>query len=70
MTSLNAPGFSVTLLGATSEMIKYLDSPASALGWSQNPSGACRPNGQPAVYEQRIKSNGVEIHANCGWKSM
>lgn len=33
MTSLNGPGFSITLLKATSEMIGYLEAPTSAAGW-------------------------------------
>ncbi|RAH77196.1 Dak1-domain-containing protein [Aspergillus japonicus CBS 114.51] len=33
MSSLNGPGFSITLLRATPEMLIYLDAPTSALGW-------------------------------------
>jgi dihydroxyacetone kinase len=34
MTSLDALGFSITLLKATLEMITYLDAPAKAVGWA------------------------------------
>ena len=34
MTSLDGPGFSITLLKATTEMIGYIDAPTDALGWS------------------------------------
>lgn len=34
MTSLDGPGFSITLLKATSEMIEYIDTPTNSLGWS------------------------------------
>ncbi|RFU78149.1 dihydroxyacetone kinase [Trichoderma arundinaceum] len=33
MTSLNGPGFSITLLKATLEMIEYLEAPTNAAGW-------------------------------------
>jgi hypothetical protein len=33
MTSLNGPGFSITLLKATPEMIGYLEAPTNAAGW-------------------------------------
>lgn len=33
MTSLNGPGFSITLLKATSEMVRYLEAPTNAVGW-------------------------------------
>jgi dihydroxyacetone kinase len=71
MTSLNAPGFSITLLNATSQMLKYLEAPASAIGWSQNTSGAKRPKGQQAVYEEESKQlNGIENPVSRGWKRM
>jgi dihydroxyacetone kinase len=34
MTSLDGPGFSITLLKATSEMLSYIDAPTMAAGWS------------------------------------
>lgn len=33
MSSLDGPGFSITLLKATSEMLKYIDAPSNAVGW-------------------------------------
>ncbi|KAK0118639.1 hypothetical protein ONS95_007520 [Cadophora gregata] len=33
MSSLDGPGFSITLLKANSEMLKYLDAPSNAVGW-------------------------------------
>lgn len=36
MTSLNGPGFSITLLRASTDMLRYLDAPTSALGWSRS----------------------------------
>lgn len=33
MTSLNGPGFSITLLKATPEMVGYLEAPTNAVGW-------------------------------------
>jgi dihydroxyacetone kinase len=33
MTSLNGPGFSITLLKATPDMIGYLEAPTDATGW-------------------------------------
>jgi hypothetical protein len=34
MTSLDGPGFSITLLKATSEILEYIDAPTTAVGWS------------------------------------
>lgn len=34
MTSLDGPGFSITLLRATREMLEYIDAPTKATGWS------------------------------------
>jgi hypothetical protein len=34
MTSLDGPGFSITLLKATPEMVKYIDQPTTAVGWT------------------------------------
>lgn len=33
MTSLNGPGFSITLLKASPEMVGYLEAPTNAAGW-------------------------------------
>lgn len=33
MSSLDGPGFSITLLKANSEMLKHLDAPSNAVGW-------------------------------------
>ncbi|KIV99896.1 dihydroxyacetone kinase [Verruconis gallopava] len=33
MSSLNGPGFSITLLSATNAMLPFLDSPTNAIGW-------------------------------------
>lgn len=33
MTSLDGPGFSITLLKATTEMLEHIDAPTNALGW-------------------------------------
>lgn len=34
MTSLDGPGFSLTLLKASPSMLHHLDTPVDALGWS------------------------------------
>jgi dihydroxyacetone kinase len=34
MSSLDGPGFSITLLKATAEMVEYIDAPTTALGWA------------------------------------
>ncbi|TVY93805.1 Dihydroxyacetone kinase [Lachnellula willkommii] len=46
MTSLDGPGFSITLLKATSEMVEYIDAPTSAVGW-------CGPSFAPFVWENQ-----------------
>lgn len=40
MTSLDGPGFSITLLKATTEMLKHIDAPTTASGWkpARNPN--------------------------------
>jgi dihydroxyacetone kinase len=44
MTSLDGPGFSITLLKATSEILTYIDTPVTALGWSA-------PSFSPSVWK-------------------
>lgn len=34
MTSLDGPGFSITLLKASTELLEYIDAPTNAVGWS------------------------------------
>jgi dihydroxyacetone kinase len=34
MTSLDSPGFSITLLKATPDMLKYIKAPATSNGWT------------------------------------
>lgn len=40
MTSLDGPGFSITLLKATTEMLKHIDAPTTASNWkpARNPN--------------------------------
>jgi hypothetical protein len=44
MTSLNGPGFSITLLKATQEMLEHVDAPTKATGWSA-------PSFPPSLWE-------------------
>jgi hypothetical protein len=47
MTSLDGPGFSITLLKATSEMIEYIDAPTKAIGWSV-------PSFPPSIWKENV----------------
>jgi dihydroxyacetone kinase len=53
MTSLDSPGFGVTLLKATSEMLKCIDAPTTAAGW-------CPPALTASVWSQGITGRTVE----------
>ncbi|KAM5346820.1 hypothetical protein ACJ41O_009825 [Fusarium nematophilum] len=44
MTSLNGPGFSITLLRADGEIIQYLDAPTAAPGWTVSFKSSAKPN--------------------------
>jgi dihydroxyacetone kinase len=46
MASLNGPGFSITLLKADWELLRYLDVPTSAAGW---PIPYISPDGRNAT---------------------
>ncbi len=46
MTSLDGPGFSITLLKATSEMLEYINAPTKAIGWST-------PSFTPEIWEKK-----------------
>jgi len=64
MTSLNGPGFSITLLKTTSDMLPLLDAPTSAPGWApKSPSSspeAIKPptelTSAPEVAEPTVKN--------------
>jgi len=47
MTSLDGPGFSITLLKATPEMVGYIDTPTDATGWSA-------PSFPPGLWEEKV----------------
>ncbi|KAG4425537.1 hypothetical protein IFR04_001234 [Cadophora malorum] len=56
MSSLDGPGFSITLLRANSEMLKYLDAPSNAVGW---------PSTEGLLSLKREKSSQADrIHAH------
>ena len=56
MSSLDGRGFSITLLRANSEMLKYLDAPSNAVGW---------PSTEGLLSLKREKSSQADrIHAH------
>ncbi|KAF9880468.1 dihydroxyacetone kinase [Colletotrichum karsti] len=64
MTSLNGPGFSITLLKATPEILKYVDASTDALGWAYTPR-----NETGSDAKQRIVESGETSHGSDGSKS-
>jgi hypothetical protein len=56
MTSLDGPGFSITLLKADAEMLACLDAPTTAVGWSP-------PSFAPEVWQNRTYDNLVVSEA-------
>jgi len=72
MTSLNGPGFSITLLKTTAQMLPLLDAPTSALGWSpkspSKPPQAIQPptelTSAPEVSEPTIQ-NGYTLDTSA-----
>ncbi|TDZ16419.1 Dihydroxyacetone kinase 1 [Colletotrichum orbiculare MAFF 240422] len=59
MTSLNGPGFSITLLKATPEMVKYVDAGTDALGWAYAPHGETDDDPSSRVVESPETSHGA-----------
>ena len=53
MTSLDSPGFSITLLKANPEMLDYIDAPTTATGW-------CAPQLPASVWSQDTSNRGFE----------
>ncbi|KAF6827504.1 dihydroxyacetone kinase [Colletotrichum plurivorum] len=64
MTSLNGPGFSITLLKATPEILKYVDAGTDAVGWAYSPRGETDGDAK-----QRIVESGETAHGSDGAKS-
>lgn len=46
MTSLDGPGFSVTLLRAIDDMLKHLDTDVETIGWSPSSIGSLQKAGR------------------------
>ncbi|KZL82464.1 dihydroxyacetone kinase [Colletotrichum incanum] len=61
MTSLNGPGFSITLLKATPEILKYIDASTDAIGWSYSPR-----NETSGDVKQRLVESGESSHGSNG----
>ncbi|GKT71200.1 dihydroxyacetone kinase [Colletotrichum tofieldiae] len=61
MTSLNGPGFSVTLLKATPEILRYIDASTDATGWSYSPR-----NETSGDVKQRLVQSGESSHESNG----
>ncbi|KAJ0162110.1 Dihydroxyacetone kinase 1 [Colletotrichum tanaceti] len=57
MTSLNGPGFSITLLKATPEILKYVDAGTDAVGWAYTPR-----NETGGDVKQRLVEGGESSH--------
>lgn len=57
MTSLDGPGFSVTLLKATDEMFKYLDTPVQAAGWSPGNMPSFDASNPVVLKKDRVVAN-------------
>jgi len=57
MTSLNGPGFSITLLNADTEMLTYLDVPTLAPGWVNTLSAPLDPS---SILSKIIETNGQD----------
>lgn len=49
MTSLDASGFSITLLKATPEMLEAIDEPTSAVGWPRSVANPAAFHGKQIV---------------------
>ena len=49
MTSLDASGFSITLLKATPDMLEAIDDPTTAVGWPRSISNPAAVNGHQFV---------------------
>ncbi|OLN97927.1 Dihydroxyacetone kinase 1-like protein 1 [Colletotrichum chlorophyti] len=59
MTSLNGPGFSITLLKTTSDILKYIDASTDAVGWAYSPHN--ETSGDP---KQRLVESAESGHAS------
>ncbi|KAL0933904.1 dihydroxyacetone kinase [Colletotrichum truncatum] len=64
MTSLNGPGFSITLLKATPEILKYIDASTDAVGWAYSPR-----NETGSDPKQRLVESAEASHGSDGAKS-
>ncbi|KAJ0352394.1 hypothetical protein COL154_006606 [Colletotrichum chrysophilum] len=64
MTSLNGPGFSITLLKATPDILKYIDASTDAIGWAYSPR-----NETASDPKQRISESADAGHEADGAKS-
>lgn len=56
MTSLDASGFSITLLKATPEMLEAIDDPTTAVGWPRSFANPAAINGKQVVDSKRETS--------------
>lgn len=59
MTSLNGPGFSITLLKATPEILKFVDASTDAVGWAYSPHDETSGD-----VKQRLVESGDSGHAS------
>jgi dihydroxyacetone kinase len=57
MTSLNGPGFSLTLLAATDLMLHFLDASTDAIGWPV----PVLPTKKASAIDERILSRSDEM---------
>lgn len=69
MTSLNGPGFSITLLKATPSMIECLDAPTTALGWVSPVHNPQQPPVSGEVREMVTMSSSIRAASGRTGKS-
>jgi triose/dihydroxyacetone kinase / FAD-AMP lyase (cyclizing) len=70
MTSLNAAGFSLTLLNATSEMVAHIDGPTTAIGWPTSYVSIQPRTGVRVIAEEQSQNlESVEKKDGTGYKS-
>ncbi|KAK6211644.1 dihydroxyacetone kinase [Colletotrichum tabaci] len=68
MTSLNGPGFSITLLKATPEILKYVDAGTDAVGWAYTPRNETGGDVKQRLVESGESSHGQQDGGESGVK--
>lgn len=64
MTSLDASGFSITLLKATPDMLEAIDDPTTAVGWPRSCANPAAINGKQVVDSKPEKSPRPPVDSN------